>query len=425
MVETLRPLMVYATALTLTSACADVPDTAGDADTDADTAGDADGSGGRRLVVTGGFGGGVYAAGEEAHVWAAVDPRAELLARWDGDAPLLDGPAEWHTTLVMPDHDVALTAVIESRPAALERWDFAGATERPKRVRSFLPDGPRGLVLLLHGTGGSSAFVEQIEPWYLARAAIARGFGVVAFEAEEVAAGDLDGNGKIRWNSRGGADNVDFANVDALVADLEGRDLIGPSTPLFALGMSNGGAFAISLGAVAATEAGAAFPRLVFAAVASYCADGLAEAAAVTSTPTAWLMCGQDTNEEVANDEARAASEALAARGVPTLFDVHPPSPLYAERLARVEGVDVATSIAIVAELRAAGFLDDAGYVIEAPEEIARRVVADPRAFPTLAGLAPARQLDALDQVRVAYADHQMYSDWSSRTLDFFEAHLE
>ena len=56
------------------------------------------------------------------------------------------------------------------------------------------------MILFLHGTGGNSNFIESAETRYVALKAISKGYAVLAPEAEESKGGDLDGDGKMRWN---------------------------------------------------------------------------------------------------------------------------------------------------------------------------------------------------------------------------------
>lgn len=395
------------------------------------------------LRVTGGYGGGSYAEGEVVHVFGDVDPRAQLLIRWEGDHALLDYPTEWHATLTMPARDVELTAVVAARTFDPQELTFKGSTTVDKIVRYAIPQEPKGVILFCHGTGGSSDFLLKDESTAFALAALERGFAMIAFEAEEsarlrveraagtpedelVKKADVKEDGKIRWISDGEVDNVDFANLDALFASLAQRWPSLAGKPRYAVGMSNGGAFSIALGALAvAAPLAAAFPELRFDAVVSYCASGLPGVARASRTPTAWLMCGQDLHLEVGeegNREAEASSAAVAANGVATLYDAHPPSPLYEARLARVEGVDVATSTAIVAELRTAGLIDAASMLITPPDDIIAQVVAAPASFPVLNALPVGAPPAVRAQLLSVYADHGFYSDWANRTLDFLAA---
>jgi dienelactone hydrolase len=375
------------------------------------------------LVVDGGFGSGTYLAGATVHVWADVDPLREVVTGWVGDADLLDRPGEWHTTLVMPARNVSLAAPRQARTEVVQVSSSTGSTTTAKTSRYLGGPSPVGLVLLLHGTGGSSNIIEKEEGRAIALAAVARGYAVLAPEAEEVVRGDLDGNGQIRWDPAATPGNVDFANLDALVASLRSRGVIGPLTPVYAVGMSNGGATSIGLGAVSASAVAANFPNLRFSAVVSYCANGRATSAGITTTPTAWFLCANDDNDEVSNDDARVNAATLVSRGVPTVLDEHPASPLYPERFSRVRGVSLDTSRSIVAEFRAAGFVGADGMLTASSATIAAAVQARKSDFPVTTSLTRSQALDLLTQLKAVQAEHTLYSDWAARTVDFLDAH--
>ena len=375
------------------------------------------------LNVTQGWGSGTYAAAETVHVWAAVRPQDQVVTGWSGDADLLADPAEWHTTLTMPLRDVSLAAAIVDRPTTLMLTQYGGTTATPKRVFSRIPDNPSGLILFLHGTGGDADFITRTESFAVALRALENGYGVLGTEAEEAVAGDLDADGKLRWDAALTATNIDFANLNALVATLRASGTIAPTTPLFAVGMSNGGNTAVSLGAVGSSSIAAAYPALRFAAVVSHCAQGRAAAVAVTTTPTAWFMCARDDNDMVSNAAAQADSAALAARGVPTQYRENPPSPLYDQRFLRVSGLDQTTSQAVAAELRTAGFVGPDGFFVTPTGTIQIAVAADPSLAPALAALAPGARSRVFDQVSVMQAEHQMYSDLAAAAVAFFDAH--
>lgn len=246
-------------------------------------------------------------------------------------------------------------------------------------------------------------------------------------EAEESQAGDLDGDGKQRWNAVLDLANVDLRALDSVLATLYTSGRLPAGLPQYVLGMSNGGsmavAVAVALAAVSGTSGAAQFPRLNFKAAVSYCAQARIDAITTTRTPTAWYLCGNDDNAEVSNTNALANSATLAARGVPTVALLHAATPLFDERFTRVLGVSAAQSRAAVAELRAAGFVDAAGFITTPSGDIASRVQAAPASFPTLSSLSPDQQRDALLQVAVMRAEHAMFSDWSSRTLRWFAQH--
>ena len=375
------------------------------------------------LTVSNGHGSGVFPVGQTVHVWAAARPQDQLVTGWTGDTSLLREPQEWHSSLVMPHRAVALAATIVDRPTTLATTSFTGSTSRAKTVHSSIPPSPRGLILFLHGTGGSHQFILGTETFPLVLRALESGYGVLGTEAEESVAGDLDGDGKERWDASLSPGNLDFANLDALLAELRATGAISPTTPLFALGMSNGGATSVSLGAVGAAGVAASFPTLRFRGVVSHCASGRTSAVAITTTPTAFLLCANDDNGNVDNDAAIANAATLTSRGIPTLLDLHPASPLYDARFAREATIPLATSAALAGEIRAAGFVDPAGFFALPTSAMIAAITANPALTPVLTGLPPASQGDVVDQIRAMQAEHQMYSDWAARAIAFFDAH--
>ena len=372
------------------------------------------------LSVAGGHGSGTYRAGSTVHVWSSVSTTDEVADPWAGDAALLAEPEEWHTSFVMPDRDVSLAANSTGQSLQLRTETFTGATSVPKTVRYFFPPQMRGLVVFSHGTGGNSGFIEATESYPIALALAAKGYGVVSTEAEESAAGDLNGDGKERWDTRAVPNNVDLGNLEALFDDFEAQGLISAGTPKFALGMSAGGSFSHFLGTVGATAVAPRFAQLRFNAVVGYCSDATASRSATTSTtPSAWFMCGAEDNPEVSNAEARANEATLRGRGIPTDYVEHPPSPLYDERFTRIEGIDAATSAAMAGELRSAGYVDASGFITVDGDQIAAAVLADPAAFPTISSQPEIGAVKT--QVKAMRAEHAMYADYTRRNIEFFE----
>jgi hypothetical protein len=84
--------------------------------------------------------------------------------------------------------------------------------------------------------------------------------------------GDLNSDGKLRWDASLASGSVDLGNLDSLIASLRAS---APSSddPLLVLGMSNGGSMAVTLGSRASASA-AAFPDLRFAAAIVLCRGG-------------------------------------------------------------------------------------------------------------------------------------------------------
>jgi len=132
-----------------------------------------------------GFGSGTYEAGSTVHIWSNHNPRTQVVTNWSGDRDLLTDIGEWHTSFVMPPRDVTITAELTDTSLDLIEAQFDGR-DRSKTVRYFIPPDPIGLVHITHGTGGSSAIIEGIEPDYIARVLVEAGYGVWTTDAEEV-----------------------------------------------------------------------------------------------------------------------------------------------------------------------------------------------------------------------------------------------
>lgn len=370
------------------------------------------------LTVVNGFGPTTAAPASQVELWSAILPQSQVLMNWTGGTFTTDDE-EWHATLTVPSTAATLTANIQTLDITFTTRTYAAPTSAVKTARFWVPPNPRGLILILHGSGGSSNFIEATETRSFALKAISKGFAVLAPEAEEVAAGDLDGNGKIQWNIALTTSNTDFRALDTLLGSLVSNNVIPAGLPYYVAGMSNGGSMAVSLGAVAAAS-GASFPNLRFKAVISYCAQAGTGAPNISTTPTAFFLCGNDDNVDVSNSTAQSNSQTLITRGIPSVAALHPATPLYDQRFIRVAGVTVTQSRAIATELRNAGYLNANGFFNTPTPTISNTVIATPASFPTISALTATQQRDIADQIRAMQAEHQFYSDWTSRSLRWF-----
>jgi hypothetical protein len=386
-----------------------------------------DANGKYNLKVDGGYGSGAYAPGETVYVWSGVSTTTGVALPWTGDASLLKNPSEWISTFVMPSRNVSMAANSAVQNLQLKVETYKGSTNVDKTVRYFFPPAMKGLVFMSHGTGGNSSYIDNTETFTIALALVKRGFGVLSTEAEEAPAGDLNGDGKQRWQTGFTANNIDLKNLSILLTGLEQRGLITANTPKFALGMSNGGAFSHFLGAIGASSIANSFPKLRFKAVVGYCSDSTQISRNSNSrTPSAWYMCGGEDNPEVSNAEARENESKLKAAGVPTEYYENPASPLYDERFTRITGITPETSKAIANELRAGGFVDAKGFLNKDADEIALEIIQPQNAskFPTLVALPESGQNRVKNQLKVLRAEHAQYGDQVERNILFFEKFL-
>ena len=115
-----------------------------------------------------------------------------------------------------------------------------------------------------------------------------------------------------------------------------------------------------------------------------------------------------------------ATRRSYAARGIPTDYLEHPPSPIYDERFTRIDGISAATSRAIADELRSAGFVGADGLLTTDGDVIAAQVAANPAAFPVFAAQAGSFR-EIRSEIKTMRAEHAMYADATARTIRFFD----
>jgi hypothetical protein len=370
------------------------------------------------LTVVNGYGSGDFHAGDTVHVFADVEPADSVFAGWGASIKAIrfDDGREWHTTFIMLGTDITVYAGFQAAQQGSFTSESIRGRDVMKPVWRAIPLHPRGIIIACHGTNGSgSAWFVNPEGIQFTRDAVANGFGIVATDAEEVTVGDLNGDGKKRWMNNTAPDNVDVANIRAILDTLRNRDLFDASTPLFVMGMSAGGSFAPTLG----IQIGAR-------ATATYCAEGLPGIMAATTVPEIWNNAKWDDNDEVDNATAYQHYQLLSARGIPAEFHFHDRSPLYAERFLRVNGISIEQATDLYADIADNNLLDGAGFLrMTTSDTLLARIQQSPKLFPAILSLTTAQQRDVLDQIRSTLANHQFFSDHNYTTLRFFERFLE
>src|SRR6185295_13444245 len=105
-------------------------------------------------------------------------------------------------------------------------------------VISYVPEHPRGIVYLFHGTGGSARFAAKVETTDVLNRLVARGYGFVSTSSTER-------TGDWRWNAADPslATNSDLARLTRLQAHIVATTPVEANTPLVGIGMSNGARF--------------------------------------------------------------------------------------------------------------------------------------------------------------------------------------
>ncbi len=361
------------------------------------------------LQVGGGSGSGDYPPGTLVHIWAnpyeETNPAKEtaealdaalpdrVFSHWSGDTQYLSDPASDAPTLVMPDHAVALSAEYTDAP----RWIA------PRAVK-LDPDERQGIILLFHGHNDSAqGLFERAEVASFIRAALRRGLGILALNSFD--------RSEPKWDDTDDPDgNIDLQRLAVLWQQLLAEGAVSTAEPVYAVGISNGGAFAVD---VARYDEAILGTEILATAIYGHPAGlGLEQ----QPKPTIFLIAEHD--EIIDNDQIRDAHANLVNLGVPTQLATHYASPLYPRRFWRIDGISAQASESVAASIAAAGLLDPDGFIYpEAFEDF------DANGRPDWWDAIPddfERLIDDIQkQIEVTAARHAFFGDLNERTLDF------
>jgi hypothetical protein len=369
------------------------------------------------VTVNHGFGGGKYKKGDTVHIFSDNYGDDQLFGLWTGDTSLLDAPYEWHSWFIMPAKNVSFSGSIVSIQDFTLNFTQIKGRDRLKPVYYYFPPHMKGLVYLLHGTGGNAAHVVNAYEWQqLIKSLVTGGYGVLVTECEESTLGqDTNGDGKIRWDliPYDSVANVDLANIRLITDTFYAKGDIDPALPKYDIGMSDGGFFAGVLASL-----------YHYKAEINYCSQGADMVIQQTTVPLLFCMARFDQNENVGsagNQAALSYSQALRARGVCSGFLIKERSPLYPERFARSGALSASLSADVFAELQANGFLDARNYFKGFIDDFTSAVAASPGKFPVFIGLSADQKQAVTSQIDIAVSDHHIYSDFDHAAVAFLD----
>lgn len=348
------------------------------------------------LTVDGGWNGGPVIPGTVRDIFAEAPSATRQFVAWRGDTAVLDDPRAWHARLTMPDRPVSLTA--EYRAAVPLSRTVTSINGR--RAEYAIPATPKGVIVVFHGTGGSSRGAFEGERLDFAEYAVASGYAVVALDSN-----DRDAR---QWATALSTANPDVVNTVALLDRLTAEGLLPAGLPRFALGISNGGGFASRISALLGWRA----QNLVIA-------TGVEPVMAQTSVPTIWTLARRDAvlaADSIATAQRHA--NGLLQRRVAAEVNVLEPSPVFPERFTRIRGLSLDDSRTIHAALRAANLLDAGNFLRQDPGTTDAAITAAiPPAYASVRGAIG-------NQLELAWAGHEAMVDFRHRVVHFFDAHL-
>ena len=368
------------------------------------------------VTVLNGYGDGSYEPGDTVHIWAGLDPQTMVFHNWVGDTSLLLDPKEWHTTFIMQEEEISLTALQQTVNTLEFNYEIIQGVENPKNVYSKFPGNSSGTIFFFHGgSGNAEDIIERVEVVQFFQHTFEKGYGLIITESEDRTLGDVNDDGKTPWelNPWTAQGNIDIGNIQSLIDTFIVRGDINPVDPVFSMGVSNGGNFS---SIVAHT--------LNFNAVAMYSAQGNPpELYQVTETPTIFCPAKYDPALGGGNWAAHMNFDTLQARGISSVFYELDRSPAYPQRFARIPGIDISLSNDLFNEFQSMGFIENDHYFTVLDDSIQHLYMTNPDTFSVLSTLNIATVRHVLDQIKVMTADHSFFADFNQRVLTFFSTH--
>ena len=268
----------------------------------------------------------------------------------------------------------------------------------------------RGLILLFHGGGGSKEdfFEGRIELVLIIKEALEQGYAVAALDSVAHLNGQNNAN---QWSEDDTEANVDVRNALGMIDALRDPDdlaAVPQDTPIFLVGVSNGGSMLSRL---------AQFVDVAAAAV--YVSNAVRFHDEDASIPPLILLPGiNDPGQALrSNGDLRDAIEAQGG-----IVEFHPnlPDAVTPGSFTRIPGVDCELSLEALASLEESGWIAEDGTLAFNPKS--DRSWLD--ILPDDLTAAPAFRMTS-DVLVELHAEHTPSSDSNPLVFGFFEAQLD
>jgi hypothetical protein len=300
---------------------------------------------------------------------------------------------------------LALTVALLSGCAITPAVQWQRSTFEGFEVISYVPDHPRGMVYLFHGTNGSARFAERVETTDVLNRLVAQGYGFVSTSSTER-------TGDQRWNAADPSltTNPDLARLTRLQSHLVATTPIDATTPLVGVGMSNGARFV--------TLWGQAWKNAGYPVKAIWASHGRTatpfEAKGKLTVPTVFSTSENDFT--VPPGPIIVNFSTARDAGTPTELYVTRETKLHAAPYQRIPGIDPNESVQIVAALIATGAWNSQGTRIEPNIQTA----AARAASATLPASVRSDSAEIQSQTALQLAVHQFTAEYADRVIAFF-----
>ena len=265
------------------------------------------------------------------------------------------------------------------------------------------PADPKGLILVFHGGGGNMySTLSRLEAVIFINDAAKLGFAVASLNS--VAHLTAPEGPKFKWDTDPTACNPDVVNVTAMVKRLMDPDdlaAVPPGTPLFALGVSNGGSM------VSRTA-----QHLNFSAVASYISNAQVFHEPGAIIPPIAIVAG--ANDGTVGTVGPCKLYQLTDE---TMFHMNWADAITPGLFTRIPGIDCAMSQAIFSAFLENGVID----------EDTHRLQVNPKGDPSWKSFLPAEAEAFHNQMRdlllERFGEHSFTSDFNQEVLTYLVYH--
>lgn len=276
-------------------------------------------------------------------------------------------------------------------------------------VISYVPEHPRGVVYLFHGSLGSAAFAEKVETVAVLNRLIADGYGFVSTSSTER-------TGDRRWDvsNPSTSTNPDLARLGRLHSLVVAATPVDSNTPIVGIGMSNGSRF-VTLWGQKWKEAG--YPVKAIWASMGRIAGPVGGPGQLT-VPTVFSTAVNDFTSPPGPIIVNYADTKQA--GTPTELYVSAEQKLNWPRYLRIPGIDATEARQIFVSLVATGVWNGQGT----------RIVSDIQQAATQAlsaqlpaSVAP-QTTDIVNETALQLAVHQFTAEYAPQVEAFFNRYV-
>ena len=313
------------------------------------------------------------------------------------------------------------------------------------KVYYSIPENPVGIIYFFHGGGGSGrTWLLNVEQPYLLVEAVSRGYGIVTMDSN-----NRHGNRwEIKEDDNGNKipqdDTYDTEHVWWVHQNLLNAGMYDESTPLFATGFSNGGAFTSALGLRASSyfiENEAVLPNVnnivPFNAIAIYGALGYYTRPSNFDTPTIFNVGYNDNRvapypDMTWHDDWPYGPEEtvefsynnLISKGIDAEFNVKPEETANPYIFEIIPGIDSLGSNSIYESVKVAPHPANGLPFISAEDSILVNPGTNGFWKPYIPSMYQNKTPKIEQQLNVKYSGHVVFREFRDETLDFFDENL-